>query len=216
MKLFDLDKWEEILQTITRNKSRSLLTAFGVFWGIFMLVFLMGGGEGLKRLMARNFEGFAQNSCFIMPGTTTRAYKGFKSGRSWELEMSDVERIRQAVPGVETVTPMTARWGMTLRRGDAKSNGTLKGIRADYAGIEDPHLTYGRFITEADEREFRKVCVLGKRVYEELFPGVDNPCGEYVCIDSIYYQVVGVSKMTSNVGVMGSAEYSVMIPLTTM
>ena len=97
-----------------------------------------------------------------------------------------------------------------------RENGTLKGIRADYARIEDPHLTYGRFITEADEREYRKVCVLGKRIYEELFPGVDNPCGQYICVDSIYYQVVGVSKMTSNVGVMGSAERSVMVPLSTM
>ena len=216
MRLFDLDKWEEILQTITRNKSRSLLTAFGVFWGVFMLVFLMGGGEGLKRLMARNFEGFAQNSCFVMAGTTTKAYKGFQSGRSWALELDDVERIRRGVPGVETVTPMAARWGINVWRDEAKGNGTMKGIRADYARIEDPHLTYGRFITEADEREYRKVCVLGKRIYEELFPGVDNPCGQYVCVDSIYYQVVGVSKMTSNVGVMGSAERSVMVPLSTM
>ena len=108
-KLFDLDQWNEILQTVTRNKSRSLLTAFGVFWGIFMLVFLMGGGEGLKRFMAQNFAGLAQNSCFLMPGTTSKAYKGFQSGREWSLENADIDRIRRAVPAVETVTPMAAK-----------------------------------------------------------------------------------------------------------
>lgn len=215
-KLFDLDQWSEILQTVTRNKSRSLLTAFGVFWGIFMLVFLMGGGEGLKRFMAQNFAGLAQNSCFLMPGTTSKAYKGFQSGREWSLKNADVDRIRRAVPAVETVTPMAACWGRTFSYDDQQSRGTLKGVRADYADIEEPHLTHGRFLTDTDERDSRKVCVIGKRVYEELFPDVDNPCGRYVEVDGVYYQVVGVSKMTSNIGIMGSAEQSVMIPFRTL
>lgn len=216
IKVFDLDQWDEILQTVTRNKSRSLLTAFGIFWGIFMLVFLMGGGEGLKRFMSSNFAGLAQNSCFLMPNATSKAYKGFQSGRQWELENADVERIRRAVPQVETVTPMVAQWGVTMKNGDNQMSGTLKGVKADYALIEDPHLTYGRFLTATDERDRRKVCVIGKRVHEELFPGTDNPCGRFVCIDGVYYQVVGVSKMSSNVGVMGPAEQSVMVPFRTM
>ena len=155
IKVFDLDQWDEILQTVTRNKSRSLLTAFGIFWGIFMLVFLMGGGEGLKRFMSSNFAGLAQNSCFLMPNATSKAYKGFQSGRQWELENADVERIRRAVPQVETVTPMVAQWGVTMKNGDNQMSGTLKGVKADYALIEDPHLTYGRFLTATDERDRR-------------------------------------------------------------
>ena len=78
--MFDLDKWQEILQTITRNKSRSLLTAFGIFWGVFMLVFLMGGGDGLRKLMASNFEGLAQNSGFVMKGKPTEASRAAANG----------------------------------------------------------------------------------------------------------------------------------------
>lgn len=105
--MFDLDKWEEILQTLTRNKSRSLLTAFGIFWGVFMLVLLMGSGKGLQRLMASNFEGVAQNSGFVFANRTSKAYKGFKSGRDWELQLSDVDRLSR-LQGMETVTPMQA------------------------------------------------------------------------------------------------------------
>ncbi len=216
LKVLDLDQWDEILQTVTRNKSRSFLTAFGVFWGIFMLVFLMGGGEGLKRLMAKGFAGLAQNSCFMTSNPTSKAYKGFQSGRRWELENDDVERIRRAVPEVETVTPIAGRWGLTFESGNQRSTGTLKGVRADYAEIEDPHLTYGRFITATDERDRRKVCVIGRRVCEELFPRTDNPCGRYVQVDGVYFQVVGVSKMNSTIGVMGPAEQSICVPFRTM
>lgn len=216
MKLFDLDQWDEILQTITRNKSRSLLTAFGIFWGIFMLVFLMGGSEGLRRMMSSTFAGFAQNSCFLMTNTTSEAYDGLQSGRAWSLELADVERLRHGVGAIETVTPLSANWGVEFKQGNYSMNGTLKGVRADYAAIEDPHLTYGRFLTDADERSLRKVCVLGKRVCEELFPDTENPCGRFVSLDGVYYQVVGVSKMSSNIGVMGSAETAVLVPFATM
>ena len=106
----DLDRWEEIFITITRNKTRSLLTAFGVFWGIFMLVALMGGGQGLQDMMSANFKGFATNSVFFGSNKTSEAYKGFRKGRYWDMEFNDVERIRQAVPEVEVITPNISRW----------------------------------------------------------------------------------------------------------
>ena len=87
----DLDRWEEILVTITRNKTRSLLTAFGVFWGIFMLIVLMGGSEGMKDMLSANFEGFATNSGFLGTNETSKVYKGFQKGRYWELVNADVE-----------------------------------------------------------------------------------------------------------------------------
>ena len=101
----DLDSWEEILSTITRNKARSLLTAFGVFWGIFMLVGMLGGGNGLEDMLSKNFSGFATNSAFIFPGRTEKAYKGFKKGRSWSLETADIERLRHAIPELDIITP---------------------------------------------------------------------------------------------------------------
>lgn len=83
---FDLDTYKEILDTITRNKSRSLLTGFGVFWGVFMLIVLMGGGQGLKELLQANFSGFATNTAVIWAQNTTKPYKGFNKGRSWQME----------------------------------------------------------------------------------------------------------------------------------
>lgn len=93
----DIDSCEEILITITRNKTRSLLTAFGVFWGIFMLVALIGGGQGMQQAMSSQFEGFATNSAFLVSQKTGEAYKGFRKGRWWNLELSDIERLRNGV-----------------------------------------------------------------------------------------------------------------------
>ena len=113
----DMDTCEEILVTITpitRNKTRSLLTAFGVFWGIFMLVALIGGGQGMQEQMKAQFEGFATNSGFIVVQKTSEAYKGFRKGRWWDLEAIDIERLRSQVKDVEVITPSVARWGSTL------------------------------------------------------------------------------------------------------
>ena len=104
------DTFREILDSITRNRSRSLLTGFGVFWGVFMLMLLVGGGQGLKQLMQNNFEGFAQNTCIIFAGETSKPYKGFRKGRSWNLTYDDVRRLQSTVPELETVTPSVSLW----------------------------------------------------------------------------------------------------------
>ena len=100
----DIDKWEEILITITRNKTRSLLTAFGIFWGIFMLVALMGGAQGLQEVMSANFKGFATNSAIFGADKTSKPYKGFRKGRTWNLELDDINRIKRQVAEVDVVT----------------------------------------------------------------------------------------------------------------
>lgn len=102
---FDIDRYREILDTLTRNKSRSFLTGFGVFWGVFMLVSLLGGGQGLKELLQKNFEGFATNSAIIWAQPTTKPYAGFRKGRQWSMVYKDVERLKQQVPELEVVSP---------------------------------------------------------------------------------------------------------------
>ena len=217
MRLFDLDKFEEILQTITRNKTRSLLTAFGVFWGVFMLVFLMGGGEGFKRLMAKNFEGFAQNSGFLGAGVTSIAYKGFNGGRTWSLKTSDVDLLKRRISGIGEATCLSSNFGIEVKYKNRSVNSpNLKGILPNYRLIDSPKISHGRFITESDLRQCRKVCVIGKQVAEELFPGVANPCGQFISVGNIYYQIVGVNASTSSIGLMGSAQKSICIPLSTM
>ena len=96
----------EILDTISRNKSRSLLTGFGIFWGIFMLVCLIGGTHGLKELLQNNFSNFATNSAMVWARPTTKIYKGFQKGRSWQMNMDDVHRVRNNVSELDVVTPV--------------------------------------------------------------------------------------------------------------
>ena len=216
MKLFDLDVWEEILVTITRNKTRSLLTAFGIFWGIFMLIALMGGAQGMQDMLSREFEGFATNSGFMGSNKTGKAYKGFQQGRYWDLENNDVDRIRRSVSEIDIITPSLAKWGLDIIYNEQKISGTLKGLYPEYGKIEEPLITYGRYLNDMDIQERRRVCIIGKRIYESLFPGGEDPCGKYIKINGIYYQVIGVSMSTGNISIQGRSETSVIIPFSTM
>lgn len=212
----DIDTCEEILVTISRNKTRSLLTAFGVFWGIFMLVTLIGGGQGLKEFMKSNFDGCATNSGFIWPQKTGEAYKGFRKGRWWSLNYNDVERLRKYGKGLDVVTPTINHWGSNAIYSDKKYGCIVKGLEPDYQKIESVEMRYGRFINEVDIREARKVCVIGKRVYEGLFNAGGDPCGKYIRIDGIYYRIIGVNFAESNVNINGRSSESVMLPFLTM
>lgn len=216
MKQFDLDTWEEILVTITRNKTRSLLTAFGIFWGIFMLISLLGGAKGMQETLSLQFKGFATNSGFMGTNQTSKAYRGFQQGRYWDLENKDVERILRNVEGADVVTPTLARWGVNIVYNEQKISGTLKGLYPIYSQIEEPLITQGRYLNDMDVRDNRKVCIIGKQIYESLFPGGENPCGKYIEINGIYYQVIGVNMGTGNVSIQGNTETSVIIPFSTM
>ena len=212
----DIDTYREILDTLTRNKSRSLLTGFGVFWGVFMLVGLIGGGSGMKEMLSRQFEGFATNSAFVFAQPTTKPYHGFRKGRQWAADLKDVERLKAQVPELDVVTPALSKWGRTIVAGEKRYNANVKGLLADYAKVEEPQMFYGRFLNDMDIAQKRKVCVLGKKVYKTLFPNGGNPCGQMVRIDSTYYRVVGVDYSPGNVSINGSAEESVCIPMTLM
>ncbi|MEE1092051.1 MAG: ABC transporter permease [Prevotella sp.] len=212
--IFDPDRFREILDTLSRNKSRAFLTGFGVFWGVFMLVALMGGGKGLKDLLQTNFDGFATNSAFVMAQPTTKAYAGFKKGRQWSMEYKDVERMKSQVAELDVVTPVVMRGSVSAVFKERKSSCSVKGLLADYQEVETPQMFYGRYLNAMDIAQQRKVCVLGKRVYKDLFPGGENPCGQMVCIDNIYYNVVGVDYDTGSISIGSNTENTVVIPLT--
>lgn len=216
MRRIDFDTWGEIFLTITRNKTRSLLTAFGIFWGIFMLVALMGGARGMQDILSRQFQGFATNSGFMAANKTSKAYKGFQQGRQWNMENRDVERIRNNVEGIDVVTATLAQWGINIVYEQYSISGTLKGLYPEYDKIEEPLIRIGRSLNETDIRDRRKVCVIGQRIYETLFPKKEDPCGKYIEINGIYYRVVGVNEATGNMAVNGQSETSVVIPFTTM
>ena len=215
MKL-DIDTYKEIFTTLSRNKSRSFLTGFGMFWGVFMLLGLIGGGSGLQQLLSRNFEGFATNSVIIFAQKTTKPYAGFRKGRSWTMNYDDIERLKAQVNGLDIVAPVLARWGPNATYGDKKYSCNVKGVLPEYQGVETPKLKYGRYINAMDMQQKRKVCVIGKRVYKTLFPNGDNPLGKLIRVDSIYYRVVGVDYASGNISIDGSSEEAIVLPITLM
>ena len=214
---FDLDTYKEILDTITRNKSRSLLTGFGVFWGVFMLIVLMGGGHGLKELLQANFSGFATNTAVIWAQNTTKPYKGFNKGRSWQMEEKDLERLRQRMPELDVITPLLFGGRKNVVFADKSFSGSTQGVNSDYAKVSVPKMFYGRYINDMDVRQQRKVCVIGKQIYKNLFPGGGDPCGKTVRVDSTYYTVVGVDYRSGNgVNLGGQADETITLPLSVL
>ncbi len=210
---FDIDTYTEIADTLTRNKSRSILTGFGVFWGLFMLLFMLGGGKGFKQLMAKNFEGFASNMTAIYTERTTKPFKGFKENRRWDLNIQDLDRLRMMVPELDVITPTMSQWGETSTYGENKyDNSVIKGVNDDYAAIEAPSIKYGRFINRMDVIQERKVCCIGKNVYNALFPEGGDPCGKYLKAGSVYYQIVGVDTNGGNISINGRASECIYIP----
>ena len=215
----DIDTYREILDTLTRNKARSLLTGFGVFWGVFMLIGLMGGGQAMKEMLDKNFEGFAQNTVMVWAQQTTKPYKGFRKGRWWEMDYKDVERLKQRVPELENVVPVIFsgwRGGNTAYYGDQKTTPRIQGTIPELANVIQPKMYYGRYLNEMDIREQRKVCVIGKKVYKDLFKGGGDPCGKKIRVDSTYFEVVGVDYATGGININGRAEEKITLPLTLM
>lgn len=219
--MFDLDSINEIWQTITRNKTRSILTAFGVFWGIFILVILLACGNGFDNGMRSNIEGFSTNSTFMIPNYTTEAYKGYQKGRYWNPDMSDIEAIKMKIKGVDMISPILTEYSYNgdnnVFFGTKGGNFSMKGVLPNYNDIDRCKVLYGRFINETDINEGRKVCVLGKKVYEDVIGADKNPLGLMIKANGIYYQVVGVIEpYNSNITVSGSMDETVVLPMTTM
>ena len=218
--MFDFDGLKEIWQTIARNKTRSLLTAFGVFWGIFLLVILTSAGNGFENGMMRQVEGVTPNTGLFFTGTTSEPYKGYQKGRNWSMTLSDLTAIKDNIPGVVAISPEASVWTSEDKNvvfGNRSGSYTVKGVMPEYNYIMKSRILKGRFINDADIANHRKVCLLGKRAYEELFDKGKDPLGKMVRVNGLYFQVVGVvSTYNTNVQVNGSADESVVLPFTTM
>jgi putative ABC transport system permease protein len=213
----DIDSYREIIDTLTRNKSRSFLTGFGVFWGVFMLIVLIGGGQGLKEKLNENFAGFATNSALVWSQPTSKAYKGFRKGRSWSMDYKDVQRIKNNVPELNVVSPMLFGNSSFAYYEDRKASISVVGVEPSYAAIQNPLMRYGRYINDMDLKNNRKVCVIQKKVYKELFKDGGDPCGQSIRIDSTYYTIVGVDfTAAEGIQLNGEPGTGVSLPFTQM
>lgn len=209
-----LDTFAEIGMALSGNRRRTILTGFGIFWGMFMLLFLHGVGQGLKQKLSADMDGFATNATLVASGVTSKPSKGFKSGREWSLKNSDVDVLRSAIPELDVISPVVGVWGKSAVHGQFEYTAGIKGVDEGYCKVEIPELKYGRTISATDVLMQRKVCVLGGEVYQTLFPGGGDPCGERVKIEAVYYTVIGVDMHSGNFNVNGPATRSVLIPIS--
>ena len=212
-----MDFLEEIWSTISRNKSRSILTAFGVFWGILMLMVLMGLGNALTNGIYSRIDGFAMNSCFIAANTTSKPYKGFQQGRFWNIQTGDLAAIESTVSGLAAVVPVVHMGSVSVSYGDKHNNYTVMGTSPDYPRVLRTDLLYGRFINAIDIEQKRKVCIIGNNVYHTIFPFGGNPVGKRIRCGSIEFTIVGVrAKSTCEIYIGGDPDKTVFAPLSTV
>jgi len=200
LRVFDADRWQEIFSTLKKNKVRTFFTAFGVFWGIFMLVIMMGSGSGLENAVGRDMGDMATNSVFIWTQRTTMPYKGFDRGRHYNFRNGDTEALLENISEIKHIGPRIQGWGgggnNNVVRGERTGAFTIQGDYPAYNLIDPIGMSEGRFINVLDITNYRKVCVIGDRVKNEMFAADENPIGQYLRIQGVYFKVVGIFKST--------------------
>ena len=214
--MFDRDKWQEIFNTIRKHKLRTFLTALGVFWGIFMLVFLMGSAAGLENGVMGSFGDRATNTLYVWTQRTSMPYAGLQPGRYNPLTEEDIEAIDQHFGDkIEYIAPRIWHTSGEIVRNNNSGAFDVRGETPDLIHLEPIDVDRGRFINEFDIAERRKVIVIGKRVAEVLFDQDEDPIGDYLTINGVEYLIVGIFKSNA----LGSEDdddvQSIFMPLTT-
>lgn len=190
--MFDIDKWDEIFSTLKKNKLRTFLTSFSIAWGIFLLIILLGSGNGLQNAVMQNFESNAKNAIWISGGRTSMEHKGLSKDREIQFTNRDYEIIRDQIAEIDNISPQFNIWGGT-RVSYKKEFGdfTVQCVLPEHQPIEGSKLLEGRYLNKIDIKQMRKVVVLGEEVQKALFKD-DSPIGEYITVNSIPFKVIGV------------------------
>jgi putative ABC transport system permease protein len=219
--MFDIDLWKEIIDALRKNRMRSFMTAFGVFWGIFMLIIMSGAGRALENGIMDGIKSFATNSAFFWTDRTSVPHKGFQRGRRWEYKNDDFKYIRSNLKDVEYLSPRlfgpNSRGGDNTIRGNKSGAFNIFGDYPDFFKIDPWTPVKGRLINEIDIRQKRKVCIIGERVAEVMFGENEDPIGEYLRINGVYFQVVGVVHPETRINIGGGQKNeAIIMPFTTM
>ncbi len=192
MGIFDWDKWQEIFETMKKNRLRTFLTGFSVAWGIFMLIILLGSGNGLENGVRKAFEGDATNTLWINPGTTSVAYKGLKSGRFIQFTNEDYELLKREIPYIDKISGRQNVWeNNTISYKKEYVNYDIIGCHPGYGYYETLEVLFGRFINDDDIKDSRKVAILSTLVRDALFKG-EEPMGKYIDVSGVPFKVVGI------------------------
>lgn len=220
MGFLDADKWQEIFYALKQNKLRTFFTAFGVFWGIFMLIIMLGSGKGLRNGTTQGMGDFATNSMFMWTQQTTIPYKGFPRGRRYNFNNDDTQALKDNIPEIQYIAPrlqvFTRGENNNVVRGERTAAFTIQGDYPEYNLIDPANIEQGRFINRLDIEQKRKNVVIGTRVYQEMFEMGEDPIGESIRIQGVYFKVVGVASSKKNNRQAEQENSQIVMPFTTM
>jgi putative ABC transport system permease protein len=218
--MFDRDKWNEILEALTANTFRTILTAFGVFWGIFILVILLAAGNGLENGVKKGFDGIATNTMFMWSQTTSKPFKGLPATRQFDFKNVDVTALKENFPDLLYVSPRNQLGGFeganNVIRGTKTAAYTIYGDYPELIKQESMDIIKGRFVNQQDIVLKRKVAVIGQGVISEMYEKAEEVIGTYIKINGVNFMVVGVYNSKSrNNGDAESAQKNIFMPFTT-
>ena len=217
--MFDRDNWNEILEALTANTFRTILTAFGVFWGIFILVILLAAGNGLENGVKKGFDGIATNTMFMWTQTTSKPYKGLPKTRDFDFRNSDVDALKQSFPDLLYVSPRNQLGGFegsnNVVRGTKTAAYTIYGDYPELIKQQPMDIIKGRFVNQQDIRLRRKVAVIGQGVIAELYSKGEEVIGTYIKMNGVNFMVVGVyNSKAQNNGNSESEQKNIFVPFT--
>lgn len=217
--MFSKDRWKEIIEVLTGNWFRTVLTAFGVFWGILILIILLAAGKGLENGIKSDFGDIATNTMFIWTRRTTKAHKGLPKDRDFSFKLEDVSLLKNTYPDLRFISARNQIGGF---QGAANVVRGIKtgayNIYGDYPEIinQDPMgITAGRFINHNDINEKRKVAVIGEGVFNELYEKEEEALGSYIKIQGVNFMVIGTYKKKSNDGDGEEGQKQIFVPFST-
>ncbi len=217
--MFDRDKWNEILEALTANTFRTILTAFGVFWGIFILVILLAAGNGLENGVKKGFDGIATNTMFMWTQTTSKPYKGLPKTREYDFKNGDVAALKEKFPDLLYVSPRNQLGGFqganNVVRGTKIAAYTVYGDYPELIKQQPMDIIKGRFVNQQDILLKRKVAVIGQGVITEMYEKAEAVIGTYLKINGVNFMVVGVyNSKSQNNGNSESAQKEIFVPFT--
>jgi putative ABC transport system permease protein len=217
--MFNRDRWKEILEVLTSNWFRTVLTAFGVFWGILILIILLAAGKGLENGIRADFGDIATNTMFMWSRNTTKAYMGLPKGRRYNYKLDDVRAIKDNVPNLRFVSPRNRLGGFQGANNVTRGIKTgAFGVYGDYPEIinQDPMtITSGRFLNQSDINEKRKIAIIGEGVRASLYDKGEEVIGTYIKIQGVNFMVIGTYKKKNNNGDGEEGMKEIYIPFTT-
>ena len=217
--MFNKDRWNEILEALNANRFRTLMTAFGVFWGIMILVLLLALTNGLKNGVQSGFRNFATNSIFMWAQGTSMSYKGLPKGRRFNFKIQDVDILKEQIPELKYVSPRNQLGGYmganNVTRKEKTGAFSVSGDYPDFIYQQPMDITQGRFLSYSDINEKRKVAVIGIDVVKSLYDRGEEPLESYIKINGVNFMVIGVFKKSNSNGDDEEDANTIFVPFST-